>query len=300
MSIARDGYNRIIFVQEVTGAVVDIDGLAALNTSTPVVNESTMFFGGTRRVISRNRVLEVPIIRECHVQFLRVMKNQGWPVTCYLFGVGVHDVWAVGELLDVQDARRGAGSFAGAIARLESRVFDGAFGQSFNLVGNIPWACTQSIQTYGVGSGSGSGSGNDFKLLETYRQGYKGPAWDPRGNSASVDITGELTKSGDRDPDLDLFLPCQGATLGLGGLDVSFTLTAFDWSGNILDQATKSGSTDTTLKIPNKTWRLHLAVDSADQIPELTVVNPGRAVEPRMGLYVPPSGVVAGVPEWTS
>jgi hypothetical protein len=112
---ARDGYIRIIFVQEKTGMVVDIGNLAAQNSATPIVNERTRNFDGTRRVISRERLLEVPIHRECDIQFLRIMADLEWPVTAYFFGMPRHEIWAVGELLDVQDARRGAGNMAGAI-----------------------------------------------------------------------------------------------------------------------------------------------------------------------------------------
>lgn len=302
---ARDGYIRIIFVQEKTGMVVDIGSLMAQNTATPQVEEKARNFDGTRRVVSRSRLLEVPIHRECDIQYLRIMADLDWPVTAYLFGMARHDIWAVGELLDVQDARRGAGNMAGAIARLSSIVFDGAFGQSDNLIGNIPWECTESVLIPGAaGSGSGSlfgsGDASNWKLLETTRKGFEGPAWDPRGDGASVDVSGELTKSVGGDPILDLILPCQGATLRLGGTDVEFTLRCFDWSGVQLASVTKSDDTEQTLKIPDKTWKLRLIVSSADQIPVLSIDNPGRAVDPRVGLYVGDDGIATGVPIWTS
>jgi len=302
---ARDGYIRIIFIQEVTGMVVDIGALMAQNTASPTVDEKRMAFDGTERVLSRTRLLEVPIHRECDIQYLRIMADLEWPVTAYLFGMAVHDIWAVGELLDVQDARRGAGNMAGAIARLSSIVFDGAFGQSDNLIGNIPWECTESILIPGeAGSGSGSlfgsGDASNWKLLETYRKGFEGPTWDPRGDGASVDVAGQLTKSAGGNPILDLVLPCQGSTLRLGGEDVLFSLLCFDWSGNLLSSVSKTDATEQTIKIPDGTWTIRLSVDSAGQIPEVTVDSPGRAVDPRVGLYVGDDGVVTGIPSWTS
>ncbi len=297
---ARDGYIRAVFVQEMTGFCVDLPGMQLLAAATPQTRERTMRVGGSSRPISRRHSLALPIIRECDISALRDMCAQAWPVTCYLLGWKRHQVWAVASQMDLIDQRRGPSAMAGAAVQLRSTVFDGAIYQGENLLGGVPWQCTESTVVPGT-AGSGSGADADYALYREGQTGWQGPFWDPGGAGASVDFPGQLTKSGSEDPSIDLFMPIQGATLRMAPAGVAIAVFFYDWSGALISgsvKATADASKD--VLVPDGTWQITVAIDEADQQPQLLVVNAGQALDPRYGIDVGNDKVQSGVPHWTT
>ena len=309
--VTRGQIYRAVFVQPLTGHVVDAQARFSMPSNIITTTEKTMRVDGTSRVISRLHSLSFPLLRECDISSLRQMCGQGWPVICYVIGFNVHGVWAVAESLDVTDVRRAPASMAGSAASLRSHVFDGAIYQSYNLVEGIPWACTSSYQLpvasglgsgSGAGIGSGSGSLQDYILARAGQTGWDGPAWDPGGRGAEVDFVGELTKSGQIDPTLSMIMPIQGATLKISGEENATQARFYDWSGvQLPGTITKTNGIDSASgQVPDGTWRIVFSVDEAHVQPIIEITNPGPEIDPRPGIYVGPDKVQNGVPQWSS
>jgi len=307
--ITRGQIYRAVFVQELTGHVVDAQARFAMPANIITKREQSMRIDGASVPIKRFHTLEWPLLRECDISSLRQMCGQGWPVTCYVIGFNVHGIWAVGENLDVTDIRRGPGTMAGSMATMRSHTFDGAIYQSYNLVEGIPWACTDSyaIPTLigsgsGAGLGSGSGDLQEWMLARIGQTGWDGPHWDPGGPGASVDFMGTLTKSGTIDPVLSWILPLQGATLEISGDENATQARFYDWSGNLLSGTiTKTnGIPSASGVIPDGTWRVEFSVDEADVQPIIQITNPGPMIDPRPGIYVGSDKVQIGVPGWST
>jgi len=308
---ARGQIHRAVFYQEQTGHVVDAHARFAMPSPIVSTSENYVTIDGAEEVISRDRTLEFQLLRECDISHLRQMKGQCWPVRCLVIGFDRHDVWAVGESLDMIDIRRGPANMAGALARLQSHVFDGAIYQSDNIIEGIPWACTSSTalpQAPAGGSGSGaapvaSGSGmvDQWALLRLHQSGWVGPFWDPMAAGTSVDFSGVLDKGSNPSPNLSMVLPIQGATLLLTG-GWTGSVSYFDWSGNALPAsiAKTVDINDVSGKVPDGTWSILITVLASDEQPIVRITSPGPLIDPRPGIYVGSDGVQAGIPIWSS
>ena len=305
----RDGYARCIFVQEASGFCVDVPAHMMLLASTPKVIEKTMVVNGSSRTVARTHLLQMPIINECHISALRDMCALDEPVTMYILGMKRHQVWSVPERLDLVDARRGPASMAGAVVRLQSHAYEAGIFQSDNLLEGFPWSCASSVvrpgsASSGSGQGYGSGSGaidNEYWFLQPGKEDFVGPYWNPGGPSASVDFTGQLTKSGNIDPVIDWILPIQGATLTIEEVANDMTLYFYDWSGSLISSINKPlGTESVSVVVPDETWRIAFSIDSADVDPRVTVASAGASLEPRVGIDKLANGSWIGVPAWSS
>jgi hypothetical protein len=85
------------------------------------------------------------------------------------------------------------------------------------------------------------------------------------------------------------------------GDNVEFSISFYDWSGNLLATTTKLTTDDAKLvTVPDKTWRVVVTVESAEVQPVLRVPYAGAILQPRVGIDVRDNKVQNGIPSWTS
>lgn len=307
-SAIRTQYGRIVFFQPRTGFCVDIGPTQALASEGPGTTEEYLVVDGSELAISRSHFFQVPVLLAHHIETIRLMKQLGCDVRMYaLAGAsGVCQVWDVPDSkIYIEDVNRGAKNFGGAKVTIRSSVFAGAIYQGRNLLQGIPFECTRTIEVFnvdglGCGSGFGSGQGADLSLRSFNEDHFVGPYWSPNAAGSSVDMTGRLTLGSATSVDFSTILPLQGATLQFSG-EFSLDWMFFDWNSSLLSSGSHTGPGSTDVLVPSNAWRFDINVTEASSIPNLEVVSPGLALDPRIGDCVDCSNFNATAlrtPEW--
>lgn len=307
----RTQFGRIVFFQTRTGFCVDIGPSEALTSQGPGTTEEFLVVEGTELAISRSHFFQVPVLMAHHIEILRTMSQLGCDTRVYALAgaAGVSQVWDVPDSkLIVEDINRGPRNFGGALVTLRSSIYSGAIFQGRNLLSGIPFECTRTITVFnvdGLGCGSGfgsggSGQGQDLALRSFNGDHFVGPYWSPDAVGASVDMSGRLTLGTASGLDLSTIFPLQGATLQFSG-EFSLTWSFYDWNSQLVSSGSHTGLGTTDVLVPSNAWRFDINVTEASSIPNLEVVSPGLALDPRIGDCVDCSNfnaVATRTPQW--
>ena len=141
MSLARDGYKRIVVFQPRSGWVCDIGANQMLQPRFSAGEDYFQTGAGTSRAVARRRTFEIPITDLDVIAHLRIMHQQGCEVRMIAIGWSSHVIWEMDSEINLVPFRGGARSFAGEKLVFQSDVFNCSIYQAGDLLEGIPWYC---------------------------------------------------------------------------------------------------------------------------------------------------------------
>lgn len=300
MGMSREGYYRIVLFQERTGYVVDLDPRKMIpnNFGKPSQDIVTIQANGQDQIRGRNSIWPLPMVDmeiSAHLGLISNNALAGCPVKAIGFGFKKHSVWLEDASFILNPYRPGRPGFASDVFTMKTGIRLPSIYEGENLIGGIPWRCTESTDFALPGSGAGSGSGGSIIVLSSAElSGYQGPFFEVAGGE-TVDIYGAYAGAG---ATLEFIAPIGESSLRLDG-DVTATLSAIAFDGvTVLASAVQGVSLD----IPYRTWLLRIEITASNESPFLTVVDSGSIQTPRVGVCLncgDPDAVIATDPLWT-